>query len=268
MSEPSILILDIETFPQLQLRWRFWEKGRPVKTLRGNRVANVAYRWLGEPKKNTKVISQIDNPAWEADRLGVLGELDDEFVLTEIQKVILSADYVVAHYGDGFDRPMLERRMMFHRLGPLPKRNWIDSKKEFSKLTGGSGHSMALGEIAEEFGIGSKIETNISLWIDCMNGVKRAWKDMNKYAKHDVDLLHDIVVRFGPYWDTIINRGLWAPGEDVCTWCGSSDLMPRGWYRTKASEFRQFHCNNCGHWPRSAKRRPQTVKAFSDVRMR
>ena len=263
---PRILILDIETFPQLQLRWRFWEKGRPVKTLRGNRVMMVGFRWLGE--KTTTVISQHDGPDWKSNECTLVSEHDDFYVLSNMKAIIEEADFVFAHYGNGFDKPMLERRLMFHRLGPLPKRNWIDTKAEFSKLTGGSGHSMALTEITEEMGLGTKIETNISLWLDCMRGVKRAWKDMVAYAKHDVDLLHSVVVEFGAYFDTVVNRGLWALGVDVCTWCGSDDLSPRGYQYTKASAFRRYLCNNCGHWPRSAKRVPQSEINQSKVMMR
>ena len=57
---PNILILDIETFPQTQLRWRYWEDGPPFHTVQPNVVAAVAYRWVGD--KQSQVISLDQTP--------------------------------------------------------------------------------------------------------------------------------------------------------------------------------------------------------------
>ena len=193
----------------------------------------------------------------------------DMWLMEQTFEIVAAADFVVAHYGLGFDRPMLEARLWEHGLGPFPPNNWIDSKKEISKFMKGSGYSLALGNLAEWLELGEKIETNKSLWLGCMEGKRPSWRDMRRYARHDVDLLHDLFLSAGPYMrTTVFNMGHWFPGEDVCTWCGSSDLERRGFYYTGASKFQRFLCKNCGRWPRSAKREPQSVNDGTDTRMR
>ena len=263
---PRILILDIETFPQTQLRWRYYEEGMPFHTLQPNKVAAIAYRWVGDRK--SQVVSLNKSPGYKGSVLGT--EIySDKWLLTQIFPIVCDADFVVAHYGLGFDRPMLEARLWEHGLGPFPPNNWIDSKKEISKFLRGSGYSMALGNLSEWLDLGRKIETNKSLWLNTMMGVKKAWVDMRKYARHDVDLLHDLFLSFGPFMRTsIFNMGHWYPGEAVCTWCGSDDLQKRGFYYTAASKFQQYLCNNCGHWPRSSKREKQVEALGTDVVLR
>ncbi len=265
---PRILILDIETFPQTQLRWRYWEDGAPFHTIKPNVVAAIAYRWVGD--KRSQVVSLDQTPGYRATRIGGEAEVtDDQWLLQEIFPIVVAADFVVAHYGLGFDRPMLEARLWEHGMGPFPPNNWIDSKKEIAKFIRGSGYSMALGNLAEWLELGEKIETNKSLWLNCMAGQRKAWTQMRKYARHDVDLLHDLFLSMGPFMRTsVFNMGHWYKGQDVCTWCGSDDLEKRGFYRTGASEFQRYLCHNCGHWPRSAKRESQKEIDGTVTRMR
>ena len=266
MNGPRILILDIESFPQTQLRWRYWEKGAPFHTIEPNIVAAIAYRWVGD--KRSKVVSLDQTPGYDLD-IDRGHEISDKWLMEQVWPIVVDADFVVAHYGLGFDRPMLEARLGEHGMGPFPPNNWIDSKKEIAKFLRGSGYSMALGNLAEWLDLGKKIETNKSLWLNCMAGVKKSWVDMRRYARHDVDLLHDLFLSFGPFMrTTVFNMGHWYPGEAVCTWCGSDDLEKRGFYYTNASKFQQYLCRNCGHWPRSGKREPQDVKLGTDVKMR
>ena len=264
---PRILILDIETFPQTQLRWRYWEDGPPFHTIEPNVVAAVAYRWVGA-KTKAKVVSLNQSPNYVGSPLG-RPLWSDQWLLAEIFDTVCEADFVVAHYGLGFDRPMLEARLWEHDIGPFPPNNWIDSKKEISKFLRGSGYSMALGNLAEWLELGAKLETNKSLWLNCMKGVQKSWREMRSYAKQDVDILHDLFLSAGPYMrTTVFNMGHWYPGEAVCTWCGSDDLEKRGFYYTSASKFQQYLCKNCGHWPRSRTREKQSVKDGTDVVMR
>ncbi len=267
---PRILILDIETFPQYQLRWRYWEDGAAFHTLKPNTVAAIAYRWVGGKKSN--VISLNQTPGYK--RPGSLeafltAETTDQWQMEKIWEVVVEADFVVAHYGLGFDRPMMEARLWEHGLGPFPPGNWIDSKKEISKFLRGSGYSMALGNLAEWLDLAKKLETNKSLWLRCMSGEAKAWREMRSYAAQDVDTLHDLFLSAGPFMRSpVFNMGHWNPGETVCIWCGSSDLEKRGFYYTTASKFQRYLCRNCGHWPRSSKREPQSEALGTNVPLR
>lgn len=266
--KPRILILDLESFPQLQLRWRYFEKGVAFHVLKPNTVMMVAYRWLEDINgplglKKARVISEDQGPDY------VPGVQNDAWLMQMVWDLVADADFVVAHYGIGFDRPMLEARMWEHGVGPMPPGNWIDSKAEAAKFMRGSGYSMALGNLAAWLELGEKLETNKSLWLRCMDGVRAAWTEMKTYAKQDVDVLHDLFLDGGPYMQSMIfNMGHWYPGEEVCSWCGSKELQKRGFHYTRASKFQRYLCLNCGRWPRSAKRIPQREADGTNVPLR
>ena len=53
--------------------------------------------------------------------------------------------------------------------------------------------SNKLDYVAQKLEVGAKVKhSGFKLWIDCMAGDDKAWKEMKKYQVHDVNLLIDL----------------------------------------------------------------------------
>ncbi len=262
MRDPKILLLDIETSPMLEWGWRYFESNA-LKVEQPAMVLMVGYKWLnGTGSGKAKVISMDQFKDYKPGRF----ILNDYNVCLNIHKIILEADYVVAHYGGGFDNPMLMNRFIFHNLGPIPARNWIDTKREAAKIIKAPTISLSLANIALYFEIGQKIETNLSLWFDCMDGDKAAWREMRKYCQSDVDLLGLVYLKMRPYLENTPNMALWRKGIYACPACGSVNIQRRGIRRTQVSEFQQYQCQDCGRWSRERTRNPDTAPIVVPLR--
>jgi hypothetical protein len=131
------------------------------------------------------------------------------------------ADILIAHNNDRFDEPKANTRFFYYGLGPPSPSQTIDTLKVArSKF---AHHSNTLDALTQLAGTErKKSHSGIDLWFRCMNGEAAALKEMVAYNKS---------------------------GVFACTNCGSQDLSPRGWYRTRVNKFKQYLCNNCGKWP-------------------
>ena len=115
MDKPRICLWDIETSHLEVLTFGLFKQNIPPANIRINRHLYCAsYRWYGEKKTHT--ISILDDPKrFKKDHH------DDYHVVKELRKVLLKAQAHVAHYGDGFDLPVFNERLIYHKLKPLPK---------------------------------------------------------------------------------------------------------------------------------------------------
>jgi hypothetical protein len=254
MSKPRILVLDIESSPNLSWEWR-WFESNTLKLEQPAMVLMVGYKWFQEGKKAYSI--SMDQVAGYTPGRFKLG-LNEKAMLRPVHELISEADYVVAHYGTGFDQPMLENRFIYHDLGPTPPYSWLDSKKQAAKIMKVPAVSLSLGNIGEYFNLGKKIETNLSLWFDCMDGDAKAWRKMRKYCEGDVLLLEKIYEKLLPYLQGTPNAGLFNPGDGVPRCpnpaCGSDVLNPRGFRYTQAGRFQRYQCVDCGRYSQARSR--------------
>jgi hypothetical protein len=90
------------------------------------------------------------------------------------------------------------------------------------------------------------------MWEGCMSGDKAAWRDMEKYNRHDIVLLEELYEILAP-WIRQPNANLWSKGEKVCPnpACGSEKLQLRGLARSKTRMYHRFQCMECGAWGRN-----------------
>ena|SRR2546422_3960958 len=51
---------------------------------------------------------------------------DDRSLMEQITKEMAKYQVIVTYYGKGFDAPMLESRLLFHNMPPLPKHHHLD----------------------------------------------------------------------------------------------------------------------------------------------
>jgi DNA polymerase elongation subunit (family B) len=239
---PRILVLDIETAPNLAYVWGLWDQRVGLNQLvEASSVLCFAAKWHGKPK----VHYASDHHDGHAEMVKAAHALIDE------------ADAIVHYNGRAFDLKHLRREFLLAGLGPTSPHKDIDlltvvrSKFKFARNK--------LAHVSVELGLEGKAETGgFDLWRDCMAGDDKAWATMKRYNVQDVRLTEELYDKLVPWID---NHPHWAlhatpqfEGDDCCQRCGSKDLMRRGHYRTNVGKYRLFQCKDCKGYTRGRQR--------------
>jgi len=166
--------------------------------------------------------------------------------------ILSQAHAHVAHYGDGFDMPLIQERFICHGLPPIPKIISLDTckiAKKYFKFT-----SYKLDFIAQKLGHIGKLVNPTNLWNKCFDGDEKALQRMVRYCKRDISALCHIFERLMPYVkNNPLNAGLFHEGGEnspVCPnpTCGSHDLIKRGYEYTRVNKYQRYKCRVCGSW--------------------
>lgn len=236
---PKILLLDIETFPNLVYVWGSY-KQNVLAVKEHTIVCSYSAKWL-DGKQTTRTL--YDFPGYTPKKR------DDTKLIQELWVLVDEADIIVAHYGDGFDVPTLKASFMRTGLLPPTPFKTVDTKKVASKYFYFGG-SYTLDNIVQYLGLGKKLPTGgFDLWAKCMEGDPAAWARMKKYNAHDVVILEKLYLYMLPW----ISDHPSVFGSKQCPKCGSSSLQSRGMARTNTRQYRRFQCQDCGGWLRAAK---------------
>lgn len=235
-----VLIFDIETAPMLAYIWRAkTEYVNPQAITHEVFLLSWAAKWEDGKRVQGDVLTGEEALAQ-----------DDSRIVQSLADLIREADVVVAHYGNGFDIPMLNNRLLLLGLEPLGPVRSIDTKALAAKSFRLA--SNKLDYIAEALGIGNKIKTEFQWWVDCYHGDEAALKRMYRYNRKDVTLLEAVYQRLKPYVKNLprLVDGT-GPNDRSCPFCGEEALQKRGLYRTNASTFQKWHCTSCRRNSRS-----------------
>lgn len=236
MNKPRILFFDIESSPLLGYAFGLYETNI-VHVIRTSHLLSFAWKWSDE--KTIHVHSLPDYPLYKKD------PYDDTELLKDLHALMESADIEAAHNGDRFDIKMVNARFIEKGLPAIYKQQSIDTlklaKKRF-KFT-----SNKLTDLARYAGIGSKKETGgIQLWVDCLNGDKKAWKKMCSYNKHDVYLLEKIYYWLEPWSELGYNLNAYNDTSWSCPRCNSSDIRKKSSFRfTQNGKYQRYVCKSC-----------------------
>lgn len=240
--KPKILLWDIESSHNQVLTFGLYNQDIPHGNILTERhLFCVAYKWFGENK--TRVISITDNK-----NRFKKNNHDDFFVLSEFRKVLEKADAQVYHYGDKFDLPMLNARLAFHNLPPLPKIVSFDTQKIASRYF--KFNSNRLDYLAKFLGHKGKLDNPNNLWLKCFDGDIKAIKHMVKYNKQDIDALEFVFKKLMPFVKGYqLNMAMFLEGfRCVNPSCGSVNIEWRGYNYTRTGQYRRFVCRSCGSW--------------------
>lgn len=238
----KILLLDIETQPDLVWTWGVYEQNA-IAVKEHWQLLSFSARWY---PSGTWITTGLD------DLPGYTPGMDDKKLLEQVHGLLDEADIVVSHNGVDFDLKKLNARFIYHGMKPPSPYKIIDTKREVKKVAAFS--SNKLDWLSQQLEIGKKLEhEGWPMWRGCMNGDPRMWKKMKRYNKHDVKLLGELYAALAP-WIKQPNAGMWAKdNEVVCPnpACGSDKIQRRGLQRQKTRMYIRYVCTECGSWGRA-----------------
>lgn len=235
MSEPRVLLIDIETAPLVGYAWSKWETNI-IDTIKDFYILSFAYKWIDD--KKVRSLALPDFPLYKKD------PENDLQLCHNIWPLLNQADIVVAHNGDSFDIKKINARFLVHgTLIPSPYKT-IDTKKIAKKYF--KFDSNKLDELGRQLGIGRKMQHGgFELWKGCMSGDTKSWKTMVEYNKQDVELLEKVFLKLRPWMN---NFPVVRSENGDCRNCEGSHLQKRGFSFTRTSKIQRLQCQDCGAW--------------------
>lgn len=228
MTEPKILILDIETKPAIAYVWRLFDENVSIEQLiaAGGMIC-VGATWLGS--KTVEFFSE-----WEHGH---------KAMLKGIRAMLEEADAVVTYNGDKFDLPKLRGEFATAGMTLPPPTTSIDMYKVVKRFSLTS-HKLAF--VGPYFKIGTKIKNEgFSLWRGVMEGDPKCQRKMKAYCIQDVKLLALVYSRLLPY---IENHPKIRETPNSCPNCGGTDVVCRGHRYTRTMKIQRVKCKSCGSW--------------------
>lgn len=245
-----ILLLDIETAPNLAHVWGLWNQNVGLsQLLESGYTLCWSAKWLGEKQV---YFSSIRDGAKK--------------MIRQIHKLMDEADAIVHYNGNRFDVPTLNKDFLLNDLSPPSPAKQIDLLRVVKQRFRFPSNKLAY--VSEALGIGSKVEhSGHELWVQCMAGDPRAWAVMEKYNKQDTRLLERLFERLRPWVKNMPNHGLHNPdNSEVCPKCGSESYQRRGLERTATCVYQRFQCCSCGGWFRSVRNiGPKPSQKFANL---
>jgi hypothetical protein len=235
VTQPKILLYDIETTPNLAYIWGKYEQNA-LGFVKNWELLSFAYKWLGQSK--VTCVTKTGN--------------NDLSLVKALAALFAEADILVAHNGDQFDFRKVKARMVYHKLKPTKIPSSVDTCKIAKTYFNFSGNG--LNDLGEYLRLGRKVKhEGFDLWLGCMQDNKAAWAKMIRYNKQDVVLLEKVYKRFLPWITNHPNvKRILDPYDRalaVCPTCRSRRVQRRG-FQASASVLcrQQWQCQSCARW--------------------
>lgn len=239
----KILLLDIETSPNVAHVWGIWQQNVGINQLmESSYVLCWAAKWLGEDELIFDSV-HVSKP---------------KKMLQRIHDLISEADAVVHYNGTKFDMPTLNKEFLLHNMNPPAPYKQIDLLRQVRSQF--RFPSNKLDYVAKRLDLGKKTShEGHELWVKCMNKDKDAWFRMEEYNKQDVVLLEKLYIRLLPWIKSHPNHNHQSTGH-VCPTCGGTHLQKRGVAVTATSTYQRFQCRGCGSWSQGTKQTKPSVE--------
>ena len=206
-----------------------------------SRISHFGYKWLGEGRALCKDLT--DFPSFHKNGEWVENEKD---LLTFISDLFRSADHLVAHYGDKFDRRYVNAKLLKHNLPPIPPAPGLKQtdtckiSREHLKLS-----SNRLDNISRFLGVPMKRTKNWPAdWLKMTSGDKAAFERVKTYCIGDIISLEQVFLRLRPFCKGLPNHNL-VNEEFGCPACGSGNYMKYGTWFTLQTVRQRYRCKDC-----------------------
>lgn len=180
----KILMLDIETTPMKVYTWGLWDQNITIdQIIEPTEMLCFGARWLGSKKVIFKSVHHDGKQA----------------MLEELHKLMDEADVLVGWNSAAFDHKHINREFLengFMPPSPVKDLDLMSITKANFQFP-----SNKLDYVAQALGVGAKVKhSGFSLWLRCMEGDDKAWKEMKKYQVQDVNLLIDLYYELLPWF--------------------------------------------------------------------
>lgn len=250
LGNSEVCIFDLEVAPMMAYTFRLWDENIGV-----DQVASYPYllSWSAKMLNESKIYSDVLTSDESI-------EQNDYRIVKSIYDFLSKCTIVIGQNIKGYDLKVLNTRMAFYNLPPLPRFQVIDTylvaKKEFAFP------SNSLKYMNRFLGIQQKVENEgFMLWKKCMMGDKKALNTMDEYCRGDVVATEDLYFRLRPYITGHPNLALYFDDiQERCPNCGSTSLSKEGYYFTPAGKWDSIRCDTCGALGRSKYNQLSTIK--------
>lgn len=234
----KILLLDIETAPILAYVWGLYDQNIPSNmVLENTSMLAWAAKWYGQKKIYYEDVSKQKNFR------------DDSKLLVNLWKMIDEADILVGHNLAKFDKKKTNARFLVHKMEPVSNSRVIDTLKIARKYF--SFDSNKLVDLAKILKLKNQKYSHSQfhgneLWVECLKGNKKAWREMRAYNPQDVIVLEELFNELMKH-DNSINFNVFSESIDPICFCGCKTFTFKGYANTNTGRFHRLKCDNCGH---------------------
>lgn len=235
--KPRIISFDLEVSPALGYFYPPTWETRVLETVSRQKLMSFAYQVVGEKKITAKNLS--------ARKDYKKGDQDDKWLVTELHKVLSSADILLGQNSDQFDVKMANYFFILNDLEPIPPVKYIDTKKIAKRYFRFMNNT--LDNLGKELGFGGKTEiTYADLWIPAfLEGDAKSWRLMDKYCKNDVDKTTKIYLKMRPFMHQHPSLSRLSGEWDSCPRCGGFQHRVKAYRTTNTSRYKQYQCLEC-----------------------
>lgn len=242
--KPRVLIFDIETAPILGYVWELFDQNVALNQIKTDwHLLAWSAKWLDEKH------------VMYEDQRNVRDVTNDKKILKSLWKLLNQADIVITQNGKRFDAKKVNARFIHHGMKPPSSYKHIDTLQIAKKHFGFTSNKLAYmtDKLCTKY---KKLEHSkfpgFDLWKECLKGNIKAWKEMEKYNRHDVLSLEELYTKLRA-WDTSVNFNLYTDELHNRCNCGSIKLMRNGFAFTNTGKFQRYVCGKCGAETRSRK---------------
>jgi hypothetical protein len=208
-----------------------------AKVIQHGYVLGFAWKYVGKPRIYKCYI-------WDFPRYKKEPRNDIEVIKKWIELFSQPDILTIGQNSDSFDNKVMYGRLLIHGLPPLAMPPSADTKKMVKKIA--RFDSNKLDDLAESFGYGKKIKTDIDLWWGCMRGDKKSQKLMEIYNKRDVEITEKVYLHLLPHSPNHPNMAVIIGLPDVCRGCGeNTGFVKNGYDYTRTGKFRRWQCLAC-----------------------
>lgn len=234
MSNPKILIFDIETSPVVNARFQF--DRNPYISMDGILedwyIICAAWKFVGAPRVYAQAADMIKR--------------NDKEVVKALKAAIDEADVIVGHNCDKFDIKCLTTRLIVNKLKPLSTTPSVDTYKQVKKV--GAFTSSKLAYLSKLLNGTEKMKMDFDDWLACRANNKTAIKKMVDYNKIDVVRTEELYNTLLPYMKAHPHVGVMNGHlkDESCPKCGSLHIKHNGVRISAAGvKKREIQCQEC-----------------------
>jgi len=230
----KILVLDIETAPNLAYVWGMWDQNVSIKQLvRPTYMLCWTAKWVGEDK---------------------IFQNREKTKLKDLWNLLNEADAVLHYNGKKFDIPHINREFLekgYKPPSPYKQIDLLDTVKRIFKFP-----SNKLDYVSRSLRLNLKSDPGgFDTWIGCIKDDDKAWNTMLEYNKQDIIVTEQLYNKIKGWIPNHANHSIHGTVNDslVCPNCGSTHYQKRGKYRAVSSQYQRYRCKPCGKWFRDNK---------------